>query len=172
LEPKFARRVNGETKMSYEDEKKIKDDLNDFFENARLIDNQLRNTNENQENEQSFSNGSKARYNQDSSSSSLAEKLEKEKIAENERLKGNEFVKAKEYSNAVGCYTRSIELNGKEPFTFANRAMAYLKMKLYKNAIEDSNSALELKPGYLKAIHRRGKAYAALGEYEKAIKDF
>jgi hypothetical protein len=61
--------------MSYEDEKKIKDDLNDFFENARLIDNQLRNTNENQENEQSFSNGSKARYNQDSSSSSLADRL-------------------------------------------------------------------------------------------------
>ena len=52
LEPKFARRVNGETKMSYEDERKIKDDLNDFFENAKLIDNQLRNINENQENEQ------------------------------------------------------------------------------------------------------------------------
>ena len=119
-----------------------------------------------------FSNGSKARFNKDSSHSSLAEKLEREKIAENERLKGNEFVKAKEYSSAVGCYTRSIELNNQEPFTFANRAMAYLKMKLYKNAVEDSNSALELKPGYLKAIHRRGKAYAALGEYEKAIKDF
>ena len=78
-------------------------------------------------------------------------------------MKGNEFVKAKEYSAAVGCYTRSIELNNKEPFTYANRAMAYLKMKLYKNVIDDSNSALELKPGYLKAIHRRGKAYAALG---------
>ena len=52
--------------------------------------------------------------NQDSSSSSLVERLEREKIAENERIKGNEFVKAKEYSAAVGCYTRSIELNNKE----------------------------------------------------------
>lgn len=33
--------------MSYEDEKKIKDDLNDFFENAKKIDSQLRNHNEN-----------------------------------------------------------------------------------------------------------------------------
>ena len=33
--------------MSYEDERKIKDDLNEFFENAKLIDNQLRNINEN-----------------------------------------------------------------------------------------------------------------------------
>lgn len=58
-----------------------------------------------------FSNGSKAKYKKDSTLSSLAEKLEREKIAENERLKGNEFVKAKEFSIAVGCYTRSIELN-------------------------------------------------------------
>ena len=33
--------------MSYEDERKIKDDLNEFFENAKIIDNQLRNINDN-----------------------------------------------------------------------------------------------------------------------------
>lgn len=39
LDPKFARRVNGEQKLSYEDEKKINEDLNNFFESAKLIDN-------------------------------------------------------------------------------------------------------------------------------------
>lgn len=72
----------------------------------------------------------------------------------------------------MACYTRSLTLNVDEPFTYANRAMAYIKMKDYRKAIDDANKALELKPGYLKAYHRRGKAYAARNEHELAIKDF
>ena len=102
----------------------------------------------------------------------MAQKLEKQKIAENERLKGNELIKAKDYKEAVTAYSRSLELNPDEPFTYANRAMAFLKLKNYGNVINDANDALRLKPGYLKAHHRRGKAYAALNSYEKAIKDF
>ena len=93
-------------------------------------------------------------------------------MAENERMKGNEAVKAKEYDEAVKAYSRSIQLNPDEAFTYANRAMAYLKMKNYKAVIADAEKAINLKPGYLKAYHRRGKAYAALNKYEEAIKDF
>ena len=53
--------------------------------------------------------------------------MEKQRLAENERLKGNECVKAKSYAEAVGCYTRSLELDPEQPFTYSNRAMAYLK---------------------------------------------
>lgn len=56
-------------------------------------------------------------------------------MAETERIKGNEAVKAKEYSVATFHYTNSINLDKTEPFTFANRSMAYLKQKLYANAI-------------------------------------
>ena len=38
----------------------------------------------------------------------LSNKLELEKTAENERLKGNEFVKAKDYDEAIACYSRSL----------------------------------------------------------------
>jgi len=65
----------------------------------------------------------------------------------------------------VACYSRSLELNEDEPYTFANRAMAYLKLRNYDKTIEDANSALKLKPGYLKAYHRRGKAYAGKKVY-------
>ena len=35
-----------------------------------------------------------------------------QRLAENERLKGNECVKAKSYTEAVECYSRSLELDG------------------------------------------------------------
>ena len=100
------------------------------------------------------------------------QKIEKAKLAENERVKGNECVKAKDYKEAVTCYTRSIELDDTEAFSFANRAMAYLKLKDFKKVIEDATRAITMKPGYLKAFHRRGKAYHALKQHEEAIKDF
>jgi tetratricopeptide (TPR) repeat protein len=102
----------------------------------------------------------------------LASQIEQQKVAENERMKGNECVKSKDYQEAVNCYSRSIELNSDEPFTYANRAMAYLKLKEFKKVVEDADMAIKLKPGYLKAYHRRGKAYVALNKYEMAIKDF
>lgn len=63
-------------------------------------------------------------------------------------------------------------MNPGEAFTYANRAMAYLKLKEYKNCLDDANKALEIKPDYLKAYHRRGKALHALHKYEEAISDF
>lgn len=158
--------------MSAEEARALNSELNDFFADAAKTDEQLRGAvpkDENEENTSIFSNGIAVPK---EVVSPVAEQIEKKQAAENERLKGNECVKAKEYSEAVACYTRSLALNEGEPFTYANRAMAYLKMKDYRKAIEDANTALRLKPGYVKAYHRRGKAHAALNEHELAIKDF
>jgi len=87
-------------------------------------------------------------------------------------MMGNEAVKAKDYSEAVYHYTNSIKHDPNEPFTYANRSMAYLKQKIYTNAAADATKAIELKPGYLKAHHRRGKALSNLDRFEEAIKDF
>jgi len=91
--------------------------------------------------------------------------LEEKRTAENERLKGNEFVKSKDFELAIKAYTRSLEIVKDEPFTFANRAMAYLKLKNFKLAVDDATKAINLKPGYLKAYHRRGKAHHALNKF-------
>lgn len=127
-------------------------------------------TDTDKENKSIFSNEQPVK--QDIYKSPLVTQIENQKVAENERMKGNEAVKAKEYQEAVKAYTRSIELNPDEAFTYANRAMAFLKLKNFGNVIMDANKAIELKPGYLKAFHRRGKAYAALNKHEDAIKDF
>lgn len=94
------------------------------------------------------------------------------KIAEDERLKGNEFMKSKEYDEAIACYTKSIQLFPDEAATYSNRALAYLKVKKNASCIVDAEKCLELDPTFLKAYHRRGKAYQAATQYEEAIKDY
>ena len=98
--------------------------------------------------------------------------LENKRSAEDARYRGNEYMKAKEYEEAVSAYSRSIELNESEPATYCNRAMAYLRMKNYAKCIEDANKTLALEPDYVKAYHRRGKAYLACNKFELAIPDF
>jgi membrane protein involved in colicin uptake len=39
------------------------------------------------------------------------EEIEKKKLAENERLKGNECMKAKDFEDAVVCYGRALDLH-------------------------------------------------------------
>ena len=93
-------------------------------------------------------------------------------MAENERLKGNEFIKARDFTEAITCYTRALEIHPSDAATFSNRALAYLKTKEYARALEDAESAIKLKDDYIKAYHRRGKAYASLNKLELAIRDF
>jgi len=100
------------------------------------------------------------------------ETLENKRAAEDARYRGNEYMKAKEYDEAINAYTRSIDLNPKEAATYCNRAMAYLKMKNYARCIDDANKTLEIEPDYVKAFHRRGKAYLATNKFELAIRDF
>lgn len=164
LDPTWHRKIYGEKKLSYEETKAINDDLNDFFESAKKIDNSLKS--DQKENTSIFGNASST------PSSDVAKQLENQRLAENERQKGNECVKAKSYQEAVDCYTRSLELDPNQPFTYANRSMAYIKQKAFNNALADAEKAIEMDPKYLKAYHRRAKALAGLKKFEEAIKDY
>lgn len=173
LDPTFARRVLPEKKISPEEKRALESDLFDFTDEMKKMDQQLRTlASEDQENMSIFSNNGAPASKEPKKPSGLIEELEKKRIAENERLKGNECVKSKDFKEAVTCYSRSIELDSTEAFTFANRAMAYLKLKEYSKCIDDATKAINMKPGYLKAYHRRGMAYKALNKHEQAISDF
>ena len=167
LDPTFRRRFEGEKKMSSEETIAANEDLYSFLEGVNQTDQTLRGLSKgadpsNKENNSLFGNQAASASEKKEQLQELTEKLQNQKIAENERLKGNELIKAKDYKEAVTAYSRSLELNPDEPFTYANRAMAFLKLKNYGNVVNDANDALRLKPGYLKAHHRRGKAFAAL----------
>lgn len=51
------------------------------------------------------------------------------KRAENEKNKGNEALKSKDFKEAIQYYTKSIEYDPHIAASYCNRALVYLKLK-------------------------------------------
>jgi tetratricopeptide (TPR) repeat protein len=99
-------------------------------------------------------------------------KLERKQEANNEKIKGNELMKTKEYDEAIKHYTKSIRLDEFEPTTYANRALAYIKNTEYSKGLEDCNKAIDLKNDYIKAYYRRGICYMGIKKFREGMLDF
>ena len=99
-------------------------------------------------------------------------KLERKQEANNEKIKGNELMKTKEYDEAIKHYTKSIRLDEFEPTTYANRALAYIKNTEYSKGLEDCNRAIDLKNDYIKAYYRRGICYMGVKKFREGMLDF
>lgn len=84
---------------------------------------------------------------------------------------GNDYLRAKDYDQALESYTKAIDLNPKNTAAYFNRALVYLKQFKYKRAAEDCDKAILLQPEYTKAYHRRALALMELKEYDKALED-
>lgn len=98
--------------------------------------------------------------------------FQRERRAELERRKGNEYFKSSDYDLAVKHYTISIALRDEQDAIWANRAIAYIKLKLFDLAETDCNVALRINPSSLKALQRRGFARFNLGRYRDAAMDY
>ncbi|KAI0157722.1 protein phosphatase 5 [Xylariaceae sp. FL1272] len=85
---------------------------------------------------------------------------------------GNKAFAAHDWNKAVELYTKAIELNGKEPTYYTNRAQAHIKSEAFGYAIADATSAIELNPSMVKAYFRRAVSYAAILKPKDAVKDF
>ncbi len=90
-----------------------------------------------------------------------------------EKAKGNEHFRAREYAEAVEHYTLALGLRGSggDPSLFGNRAAAYLKLHLWEAAELDTTAALEADPGMVKAWLRRAGARLELGKVREALAD-
>eukprot|EP00057_Strongylocentrotus_purpuratus_P020135 XP_011674609.1 PREDICTED: sperm-associated antigen 1 [Strongylocentrotus purpuratus] len=84
---------------------------------------------------------------------------------------GNDLVKQGKYSPAIGCYSRSIEVDPSQAVSYSNRALCYLKLDLPEDAIEDCNEALKRDPKGIKALYRRAQARKMLGSFRESVKD-
>ncbi|XP_041464740.1 sperm-associated antigen 1-like isoform X2 [Lytechinus variegatus] len=87
------------------------------------------------------------------------------------KAQGNDLVKKGAYSQAIGCYTRSIEVDSSQAVSYSNRALCYLKLNLPEDAIEDCNEALKRDPKGVKALYRRALARKTLGSFQESVKD-
>ena len=123
-------------------------DITDFLNQASEADKKLRGSAASESKKKSKdifdSQGSDRTAEPSAEQLAFAEEIERRRQAENEKNKGNEFMKSKEYNSAVECYAKSISINDQEAAAFCNRAMAYLKLKNFGKAIEDANRALDL----------------------------
>lgn len=94
-----------------------------------------------------------------------------ETLSQKAKEAGNDYLRAKDYDQALESYTRALNLNPKNTAAYFNRALVYLKQFKYRKAAEDCDKAILLQPDYTKVYHRRALAYMELKEYEKALED-
>ena len=72
---------------------------------------------------------------------------------------------------AIQCFTKSIDLNRRQPASYVNRGHAYKRLNDYGLAIQDYTAAINLDPYSAITFRDRGAAYASIGEDDLAILD-
>ncbi|KAH8387653.1 hypothetical protein KR093_008545 [Drosophila rubida] len=75
------------------------------------------------------------------------------------------------FDEAIGFYTKAIELNPANALFYAKRGQAFLKLKKPNACIRDCDKALELNCDSAAAYKFRGRAHRLLGQFEKSAKD-
>ncbi len=78
----------------------------------------------------------------------------------------------KDYKGAIQDYTKSIELNPKNIYTYSNRGINQVRLGNYLEAIKDFDKAIILDPKFIGGYCNRGIAKYNLAQYEEAIDDY
>uniref|UniRef100_A0A7S3XT11 Hsp70-Hsp90 organising protein n=1 Tax=Heterosigma akashiwo TaxID=2829 RepID=A0A7S3XT11_HETAK len=93
-------------------------------------------------------------------------------MAEEWKSKGNDALKAKNYDEAIECYTKAIELDGSNHVYYSNRSAAYLSKGDKEAALADGRKCVEVSPGWPKGYGRAAAALHALHRYDEAVQTY
>lgn len=93
------------------------------------------------------------------------------KRANEEKEKGNSFVKEGNWEEAKKAYSQAILLNPDDAIYYANRALCFLKTNNEHRAVLDCTMALKKNPRYVKAYMRRAAARKGIGDLWAARAD-
>lgn len=86
--------------------------------------------------------------------------------------KGNTALKAKDYAEALNCYTEAIQADNKDHIHHSNRSVCYYNMGQHEKALQDANNCITLKPDWAKGYLRKGTAEIGLDLLEEAKASF
>lgn len=109
------------------------------------------------------------------------EMSEEEKMAEATKCKeeGTTHFKAKEYSDALACYSEAIKYGENEPTLdelvlscTLNSSLCSINLNDYPAAVGFANEALQKEPDNVKGLYRRGVGRNGMGLNDEAIEDF
>lgn len=85
------------------------------------------------------------------------------------KAKGNAFLQAKAFDEAIAAYTEAINLDPNDHVFFSNRSAAYLSKGDAANALSDAERCVKLNPTWPKGYSRKGAALHALRKYDDAV---
>lgn len=91
------------------------------------------------------------------------------KIAEAERVAGNDLFKESKFADAIARYNEAIKRNDKDAKTFANRAACFIKLGAFPDALRDCDKALELDPTFIKAYIRKANILMIKRDFAECI---
>lgn len=110
------------------------------------------------------------------------ERNEKDKAAYDETIKaltatewfekGYASTMSESYSDAIGAFSKAIELSPRMANAYLNRGTNYFLVGKHSQAIEDFDRVIEIDPKYAMAYFNRGIAYSNLGNQQQAIRDY
>ena len=88
--------------------------------------------------------------------------------AEELRVKGNEYYREQNYTQAVQCYSDALNLAPHDPVILSNRSVSYLKLNKYNKALHDAEQCVSMKPDWAKGHFGKVAALLSLKEHKKA----
>ncbi|MCM2466324.1 tetratricopeptide repeat protein [Methanoculleus oceani] len=83
--------------------------------------------------------------------------------------RGQALCSTRNYSKAIACYDRALELSPEEPVLWRRKGFALIKAGRYDEAAACFDRALSLDPEDATAWQRMGYALAHLGEHNEAV---
>lgn len=89
-------------------------------------------------------------------------------MADAEKELGNTQFKAGNYDQAIGHFSKAIEL-GATHVLYSNRSACYCGLKKYDEALADAEKCIEMNPSWGKGYGRKGAAMHGLANYDGAI---
>merc|ERR1711997_59211 len=90
-------------------------------------------------------------------------------LADQEKLKGNDFFKKGDWAAAVKHYTEALKRNPKDAKIYSNRAACYTKLNAFDLVIKDCDASIALDPSFVKAYLRKANVLKAMGQTQKAM---
>ncbi|MBR2525512.1 hypothetical protein IKE67_03500 [bacterium] len=83
-------------------------------------------------------------------------------------IMGKKLIEQKEYKNAIECFTKAIEMDENEYFSYAFRAKANYYLKNYEQTIKDADKSIEINPNSV-AYGIKSSVNLLKGNYNDAI---
>jgi len=92
--------------------------------------------------------------------------------AEEEKEKGNEAYKKKDFETALNHYNKANELDPKNMTYYTNRAAVYFEQKRWDDCIKECEKAIEIGRENKADYKLIAKAYARMGNVKTQEKDY